>query len=93
VIPTARAARVGRARRSVRVPEPTGVYKPRQLALRVRGRDAVLTKFRTGWNATAERRRQRPAAERVGLPRRRMMPGWPGPLDGGKRSERFLRRE
>jgi hypothetical protein len=39
-----RAARVGRARRSVRVPEPTVVYKPRQLALRVRGRDVVLTK-------------------------------------------------
>jgi hypothetical protein len=30
--------------------------------------------------------------EGVGLPRRGTMPGWPGPLDGGNRSGRFLRR-
>jgi hypothetical protein len=28
----------------------------------------------------------------VGFPRRRTIPGWPGPLDGGNRSGRFLRR-
>jgi hypothetical protein len=43
---TARAARVDRARRRVRVPVPTVAYDPRQLALKVRGGVVVLTKVR-----------------------------------------------
>jgi hypothetical protein len=49
-LPTARAtawaARVSRARRRARVPVPRVAYDPRRLVLKVRGKDAVLTKAR-----------------------------------------------
>jgi hypothetical protein len=62
---TAWAPRVSRACRRARVPEPTVVYKPRQLALKVQGRDVVLTKVQNRLErdgvvtSTAGRRRRR----------------------------------
>jgi hypothetical protein len=49
MLPTAMAARVGKVRRSVRVPEPTEVYQPQRLALRVREGVVVLTKVQNRW--------------------------------------------
>jgi hypothetical protein len=43
---TAWAVLVSRARRRARVPVSTVAYDPRQLALKVRGKDVVLTKVR-----------------------------------------------
>jgi hypothetical protein len=62
---TAWAARVSKARRRARVPVPTVAYDPRRLALKVRGKDVVLTKVRNGLERggvvtlTVDRRRRR----------------------------------
>jgi hypothetical protein len=83
------AARVSGARRCARVPVPRVAYDPRRLALKVRGKDAVLTKARDGLErggvvtSTADRRRRlsgfvgRAAAE--GL----WAPGHRGSMTGG----------
>jgi hypothetical protein len=43
-------------------------------------------------DTTEERRRRRPAAEKIERSRGEVMPGWPSPLGGGNSSGKFLRR-
>jgi hypothetical protein len=92
VIPTARAARGGRH---------AGVRAFRVLR-RHTGYDIRCNMTREGKGSSPRARGGRrcdgggttttTGGGEVGLPRRRMRPGWPGPLGGGNSSGRFLRR-